>query len=349
MSFRSTHSSTPPPALVEAPSRTATAEETGLPAQGSRTALMREQHDLQNGLADIRSNRSRLRLGDSGPQVEWLQNKLKQLGFYDGPVNGEFDRGLAQAVRQFQIKNTITKGDGSKVDLLGDGVVGARTMRALDLALGQETLGIRDFESAIGGDWIGYGLGLPEKDSGRRPHQLSAARGAFSGAQGAYIDQYSPRPPGEETPSPELAAAIAQTAWRLGVRKEDLTAVIAFETGGSFRPDSRNPQSGATGLIQFMPQTARELGTSTEELAAMSAVEQMQYVERYLQPFRDRFKSSQDLYAAVLWPRAVGKEDAYPLFSKGSKAYAQNRGLDTDQDGTVTKHEAAQKALKRWG
>ena len=40
--------------------------------------------------------------------------------------------------------------------------------------------------------------------------------------------------------------------------------------------------SGATGLIQFMPNTAEGLGTSTGELAGMSRARQMHYVEKYL-------------------------------------------------------------------
>ena len=46
---------------------------------------------------------------------------------------------------------------------------------------------------------------------------------------------------------------------------------------------------------------------------------------------------------AILWPAAVGKDNAYVLFSKPSKAYEQNMGLDSNKDGNVTKDEAAQK------
>jgi peptidoglycan hydrolase-like protein with peptidoglycan-binding domain len=43
-----------------------------------------------------------LQQGDTGPEVRWLQNRLKQLGIYDGDVTGTFDQATAAAVQQFQ-------------------------------------------------------------------------------------------------------------------------------------------------------------------------------------------------------------------------------------------------------
>ncbi|WP_236452116.1 hypothetical protein, partial [Escherichia coli] len=52
--------------------------------------------------------------------------------------------------------------------------------------------------------------------------------------------------------TPEKAASIARVAKNIGVNPNDLAAVISFETGGTFSPSKRNPNSSATGLIQFM-------------------------------------------------------------------------------------------------
>jgi hypothetical protein len=58
---------------------------------------------------------------------------------------------------------------------------------------------------------------------------------------------------------------------------------MAFETGGTFSPSQKNAAgSSVIGLIQFMSTTAKNLGTSTSELAKMTAVEQLNYVEKYL-------------------------------------------------------------------
>ena len=60
-----------------------------------------------------------------------------------------------------------------------------------------------------------------------------------------------------------------------------------------------------------MPETANRLGTSTSDLAKMDAVAQLDLVEKYLQPFRGRIGSLEDLVAAEMWPAAVGKPSTY--------------------------------------
>lgn len=120
-----------------------------------------------------------------------------------------------------------------------------------------------------------------------------------------------------------------------------LMACIAFESGGTFSPSIRNAAgSGATGLIQFMPNTAIGLGTTTDQLAAMTALEQLDYVKAYFKPYASRIKSLTDMYMAILLPKAVGMPDDFKLFSEGA-GYRQNAGLDANNDGTITKIEAA--------
>lgn len=131
-----------------------------------------------------------------------------------------------------------------------------------------------------------------------------------------------------------------------------LMACMAFETGETFSPSIRNfAGSGATGLIQFMPSTAKKLGTTTDDLAKMTAVEQLQYVEKYFSPYRNRLKSLADVYGAILWPAMIGKPDAYVLFDRDDpkypKRYQQNRGLDYDKDGKITKAEVVVKVTAK--
>lgn len=124
-----------------------------------------------------------------------------------------------------------------------------------------------------------------------------------------------------------------------------LMAVMNSETGGSFSPSIRNfAGSGATGLIQFMPFTAMALNTSTDQLAAMSNVQQLDYVDRYidytLTYLHDdgiikskRIKDYDDMYLIVFYPAYIGQKDstAFP-----SKIYAQNAGIDMNGDGVIT-------------
>lgn len=69
------------------------------------------------------------------------------------------------------------------------------------------------------------------------------------------------RPPIPLPLSPELWQGIQDVAGRLDMDPRHLAAVIAFES--RFNPSAVNPYSGATGLIQFMPQC---LTTDTQAL-----------------------------------------------------------------------------------
>lgn len=145
--------------------------------------------------------------------------------------------------------------------------------------------------------------------------------------------------------SPTFRDRVRWIAEDLELDPNDLMACMAWESGRSFRPDVKNMAgSGATGLIQFMPSTARGLGTTTDELAAMTAEDQLNFVWKYFSPYKGRLKSLPDIYMAILWPKGVGQPDDYALFT-GGVAYRQNAGLDTNKDGRVTKREAAAKVM----
>jgi N-acetyl-anhydromuramyl-L-alanine amidase AmpD len=143
--------------------------------------------------------------------------------------------------------------------------------------------------------------------------------------------------------SPEFRAKVIRIADELDTSPDYLMAAMAFETGESFSPSVTNKDSGATGLIQFLPSTAKGLGTSTAALKKMSAVEQLDFVKKYMQPHKGKLAEVDDVYMAILFPKAVGRPSGYALFSKGEQAYTQNQGLDANKDGKVTKAEAASK------
>lgn len=83
-------------------------------------------------------------------------------------------------------------------------------------------------------------------------------------------------------------------------------AVMALETGESFSPSIQN-SLGYTGLIQFGKSTAEELGTTTDKLKKMNSIEQLNYVEKYLNRKKDKYKTLTDVYLSVLYPVACGK------------------------------------------
>ncbi len=136
----------------------------------------------------------------------------------------------------------------------------------------------------------------------------------------------------------------------LGVEPDYLMACMAFESAETFNPSIKNAAgSGATGLIQFMPSTAKGLGTTTAALAEMTAEQQLEYVLAYFWPYRGRLHTLADVYMAILWPAGIGKPDDWTLWDKTSRptTYRQNAGLDLNKDGKITKAEAAAKVLAK--
>lgn len=125
-----------------------------------------------------------------------------------------------------------------------------------------------------------------------------------------------------------------------------LMILINAESAGTFSPSVRNPNGGATGLIQFMPNTARGLGTSTAELAQMSNVQQLDWVYKYFKPYAGKIKSYFDLYLATFFPAGIGKPDEYVFQTKGltaQKIAEQNKGINKwPKDNKITMAEFKQ-------
>jgi hypothetical protein len=150
--------------------------------------------------------------------------------------------------------------------------------------------------------------------------------------------------------SPVFKERVLWIADNLGCPANDFMACMAWESAESFRPDIKNGAgSGATGLIQFMPSTAKGLGTTTAKLAAMTAEDQLRYVYKYFQPYAGRLHNLGDVYMAILWPKGVSKPDHYVLFdrSKTPTTFRQNAGLDVNKDGLVTRAECLVKVNEK--
>ena len=146
--------------------------------------------------------------------------------------------------------------------------------------------------------------------------------------------------------SKEFKLKVIEVCERLEINPDYLMSCMAFETGETFSPSVRNPNGSATGLIQFMSNTARSLGTTTNELADMTSVEQMDYVEKYFKPYAGKIKTIEDVYMVIFCPRAVGKPDSYILYDEG-RSYNDNKGLDLNKDNAITKYEAGFKVREK--
>ena len=148
--------------------------------------------------------------------------------------------------------------------------------------------------------------------------------------------------------SPAFKRKVIQIANELQIAPDFLMACMAFETGETFSPSIVNKVTGATGLIQFMPTTAKLYGTTTDKLKKMSAVDQLDYVKAYFKRFKGKVKSLEDVYMAILYPIYVGRPLTHVAFKNGSIEYKQNSGLDQNGDGIITIKEIAEIVRKKY-
>ena len=143
--------------------------------------------------------------------------------------------------------------------------------------------------------------------------------------------------------TPALMQRVVDVADALSMDPEHLAHAIQVESG--FDPAVRNGMgSSATGLIQFMGSTARRMGTTTDALAAMSAVDQMEYVYRYLAPYSGRLNSYEDVAMAIYYPVAIGRPDSFDIANdvyNRALARARRRGrteADAFTDAAEKRH-----------
>lgn len=157
--------------------------------------------------------------------------------------------------------------------------------------------------------------------------------------------------------------AIRAGSARLGLDPNWVMAIMAVETVSTFKPCIRNPFTNATGLIQFMPNTALGLGTSVGALCGMSQTGQWRYVEEYLRRAIRQSGRPRDLgsaYMLVFTPIYTQSPDTKVMYSHDGRpcrvggkmrktAYCQNQVYDyAPRDGLITKFEAAEAARRKY-
>jgi hypothetical protein len=145
---------------------------------------------------------------------------------------------------------------------------------------------------------------------------------------------------------PNFWIELQAIAKRLKTEPAWLLNVMASES--MFNPAARYglPGQTATGLLQFIEDTAQGLGTTTEAIRRMSPVQQLRLVEKYLAPFRGHLNSLADVYSA-LFRGFVAEGGAASIVAplndsnKERRIYSLNRWLDFNGDGKITKGELA--------
>ena len=132
--------------------------------------------------------------------------------------------------------------------------------------------------------------------------------------------------------------ALFDIANKYGFPGEYLINLVGFETGRTYNPSITN-SIGATGLIQFMPSTAKGscLNTTTDALRKMTFQQQLVYVDKYLYcnlkkhlingKVPDTFTQG-DLFMTIFYPAAINK----PNFAFPDSVQRANAGIAKPQD-----------------
>jgi hypothetical protein len=151
---------------------------------------------------------------------------------------------------------------------------------------------------------------------------------------------------------PEISISFKNKVFQVGdnlsIDPNYIMACIALETGRSYSPSEKNSKSSATGLIQFMKDTALGLGTTVNHLSVMNHVEQMDYVEKYfiMTPRNVGVPTNkwslEDVYFSIFTPSLIKKKDDDIVYKRGQKPYSVNLFHDRNKDGVITKKEISQ-------
>tara|TARA_R110000868_G_scaffold84317_1_gene237733 strand:+ start:222 stop:971 length:750 start_codon:yes stop_codon:yes gene_type:complete len=137
--------------------------------------------------------------------------------------------------------------------------------------------------------------------------------------------------PGSLSEDAAFTQRIEALADKRGISASELYKVIQGESGGN--PTAQN-KSGATGLFQFMPATARELGTTTAAVKAMSPSEQVDLYDKYLE--RWNYSGSNRLGIMQAAPAFANSSPDTVIYGKNSAAWRQNPGWRELNGGDIT-------------
>lgn len=117
-----------------------------------------------------------------------------------------------------------------------------------------------------------------------------------------------------------------------GLTREEIYQIMQGESG--FNTTAVNGSTGATGLFQFMPATARELGYTTEQIQNMNAAEQLEVYDQYLG--RWNYNGSNHLGVMQAAPAYASRPETYVAYRRGSPAWYANPGWRPANGGDIT-------------
>jgi len=131
----------------------------------------------------------------------------------------------------------------------------------------------------------------------------------------------------------EAGALLIEIARRHGWDPVAIYQVIEHESG--WEPSNRNPTSGASGLIQWIPSNIPDAYTP-EQFRGLSRVEQLRYVEEWFFRWLRKGEARRGAYYAVVYLPGRYRSGKDPISWLGDGYYKSNPSLDVDGDGKIT-------------
>jgi hypothetical protein len=240
---------------------------------------------------------------------------------------------ICKAIKEAELFGPVPPGSAVKI----------ATTQALAEKTGESLL--FTIEGCILGSSSGGAVGLSAKELGYTPPGSKSAK--------KITGKTLIRVPGIENTSATFKQKLIEIGERLNINPDYIATVISIETAKTFSPSIRpkyydekgrlQKTGGAVGLIQFLPFAAKELGTTTEQLANMTAEQQLDYVEKFYARVTHngqiKIDSAGKLHMATFLPAYIGASDNTVLATKPSAEYVQNSRLDTDKSSTITAGE----------
>ena len=244
---------------------------------------------------------SYLKLGDTGERVQILQQSLENLGFklnkygVDGKFGPETFGALQSTLNALaKLTNVVSiVGDPNLLNFAPDGIT--ETQYNVAVMVGQK----EEMASQIRAK-------LQSPDNTNNNNNI---------AMQSIIKENIPDALAFTQKLNEISNALSiDPNWLLLVMYKE----------SKLKANAVNRNTGASGLIQFMPNTASGLGTTVEAIRQMSATQQLDLVYKYLYKWKGQMNSAIDVYMTVFYPAAVNKPDNFIIGSEKSPERAKD-------------------------
>lgn len=152
-----------------------------------------------------------------------------------------------------------------------------------------------------------------------------------------------------------FVAKVIQVAANLKINPNWLMIIMYFESAMTFSPSKFNSKKTYVGLIQFGKIAAIDLGTTVTKLSKMTAVQQLDYVEKYYKMWFRYLRIAYpatfvDFYLITLFPSKVNKGHAAEIESKSitGVAFAKaNKAFRPNANGKITVGEINRVVLSK--